>query len=316
VGTVQYFKKSKMKKFEIRKLIKEEIKNFIKEAGDTVLGKETPIGLSKIKTDTANDVVGGGLEDEDKSDDMVSGKKDSFAVGNLRPAQTEIIKEKAFGMAVNFILDNNYNNADLEAIVSNDSNPYIMDGHHRWAATSLIDPKAKVQATQIDLPGGPLVTALNLFTKGKLGISQGNKGKGNVAEFTGKNLSVVIDNALKNGTPGEYGKSAEEVKTALEKMPGAGGNADTGKAIMMKNADKLPKQKMPGAPARVEMPVIDEKKVAIVKSMLEKGALDIAPPYSDEVKAAIGVSKEKEVEKEKEEVAESKRWQKLAGITK
>jgi len=309
MGIVQYFKK--MKKRELDYLITEEIKSFLKEAEDTVLGKETPIGLSKIKKDTAKAVGGGGLKDKDKQDDVVSGKKVSIPVGNLRPAQTEIIKDKAFGMAVNFLTKGGYDNADLNAIISKDTNHNIMDGHHRWAATSLIDPKAKVQATQIDLPGGPLVTALNLFTKGIVGKDKGNEGKGNVADFTGVNMEVVIDNALEKGTPGEFGVSGEAVKAALGKMPGAGGDAQKGKAIMMKNADSLPKKKMPGAPARVEMPVINDEQVEKVKNMLAKGELDITEPYSPEVEDAISVSTEKETE----EVAETKRWKKLAGIS-
>ena len=72
-------------------------------------------------------------------------------------------------------------------------------------------------------------------------------------------------------------------------MPGADGDANKGKDIMMKNADALPKQIMPDAPARVEMPVIDGKKVAVVQKMLEKGLIDIKPPYSKDVKSKLDI---------------------------
>ena len=132
------------------------------------MGTNKVVGLSQIDKETADAAIGGGLEDKDKSDDIVAGGKVKIAVGELKPAQTEIIKEKAFGMAINFLLNNKWQNADLGNIVSKDN--YIMDGHHRWAAISLIDPSSTVNVTQIDLPGQPLVTTLNLITKGKFGI--------------------------------------------------------------------------------------------------------------------------------------------------
>lgn len=262
------------------KLVEEKLKN-LREA-DTALGTTKVVGLSQIDPETAANAIGGGLEDKDSKDDAVAGGSATIAVGALKPAQTEIIKEKAFGMALGLLLKNKWQNADLGNIVSNDN--YIMDGHHRWAAISLIDPSASVKVTKIDLPGGPLVTALNLVTKGKFGISKGNQGKGNVAEFTGANFNKIIDNALANGVPGEYPISKEDVAKALGMIPGANGDAQKGKQIMMDNADKLPKQIMPGAPARVEMPVIGPDQVKTVQGMLAKGAIDIEEPFAQGVK--------------------------------
>ena len=64
------------------------------------------------------------------------------------------------------------------------------------------------------------------------------------------------------------------------KIPGANGDAQAGKALVMKNADKMPKTKMPGAPKRVEMPVIDTPKVAMVVKKLAAGEVDLKAPYS------------------------------------
>jgi len=264
---------------------------------DTVFNKKQPIPLSQIvnKKQGADASVGGGMDDGDPSDDKIAGKKMSISVAKLKPAQTEIIKEKAFGMAIGLLLKGQWNNADLGAIISNDN--YIMDGHHRWAATYLIDPKAKVQGTVIDLPGGPLITALNVITVGKLGITTGNKGKGNVADFTGANLAKVIDNAMANGLKGEFPIKPEDVKKALGNMPNANGNAEVGKQLMIKNADAMPKQIMPGAPARVNMPVIDGSKVAMVQKMLEKGLIDLEPPYTAKVKTAFDLKENKIMKK-------------------
>ncbi len=256
---------------------------------DDALNTDKPIPLSQLaaKKSGAMAAVGGGLQDENPTDDMVGGKKVMVPVGKLKPAQIEVIKEKAFGMAVGMLLKGKWEGLDLGAIVSSDN--YIMDGHHRWAAVSLIDPKAQLQVIKIDLPGGPLVTTLNLVTVGKLGITKGNKGKGDVKTFTGDNIGQVIDNALQNGIPGEFPLKPEQVEQALKKMPGANGDVQAAKELMMQNADLLPKKIMPGAPPRVEMPVISPEKVAMVQKMIEKGTIDIKPPFSAKVQSQLNL---------------------------
>jgi len=265
------------------------VKSILKE-DDAVLGTEVPLPLKQIasKKAGADAAVGGGVEDGDKQDDIVAGKETSVPVGKLKPAQTEIIVDKAVAFALGFLNTNQPDLDDMEAIVSKDN--YIMDGHHRWAARYLIDPTAQVKVTRIDLPGGPLVTVLNVITVGKLGITTGNKGKGNVADFTGDEIGQSLDNALATGTNQWPKQTPDQVKEALSKIPGANGDYITGKELMMKNADALPKQIMPGAPPRIQMPVIDGKKVALVQKMLEKGLIDIKPPYSKNVQARLDVT--------------------------
>lgn len=274
------------------------IREHLLQEFDAVYTRKEPIPLSQIaaKKDGANAAIGGGAEDGDESDDKIAGKKAFLTVSELKPAQTEIIKEKAFAMAVQSLLRGKWDGTDLGAIISNDN--YIMDGHHRWAAISLIDPSAKVQGTVIDLPGGPLVTALNVVTVGKLGITKGNKGRGSVEQFTGDNMSNVIDDALANGIRGEHPVKAEDVKLALGKMPNANGNPQIGKELIMKNADALPKQIMPGAPDRIDMPVINGDKVAMVQKMLEKGLIDLEAPYIAQVQKAFNIKETKMTKKD------------------
>ena len=93
-------------------------------------------------------------------------------------------------------------------------------------------------------------------------------------------MEKIIDAALSAGIPGKFPKTVEEVTEALGKIPGANGDAQAGKALVMKNADKMPKTKMPGAPKRVEMPVIDSDKVKIVVKKLAAGEVDLKAPYS------------------------------------
>lgn len=269
--------------------IKEEsyyksFQKYLKE-DEEIMGQTGVVPLSKINKDAAMSAISGGTKDGSTSDDSIAGKKVNVAVNNLRAAQTEIIPGKAIGMAFG-MLKSGQIGGDLGSIISKDN--FIMDGHHRWAATFLCDPNGQVQATQIDLPGTALVTALNLMTVGKFGKS-GNAGKGNITEFKGSVIGPVIDSFLEKGITGEFPQSPEEVKINLGKMPGANGDPMKGKEIMMANADALPKEIMPGAPPRVEMPVIKEKEVAIVQKFLEKGVVDLKPPYSPEVKKALGL---------------------------
>ena len=260
---------------------------------DQVHGSSKAQGLSTIDPETADATIGGGDEDGNSTDDQVAGNKVGIPVSQLKPAQKEIILVKAFNMALNTKgVGGEYPaGGDIGAIASADN--HIMDGHHRWAATYLIDPSAEVEVTQIDLDGGPLVTALNLYTKGKLGINKGNKGSGNVAEFTGENLqSKIIDVAKESGKSPDSpdgkapGYTWEELQKRLTTF--GGGSFEKGLAKIKANADKLPKNIMSGAPSRVEMPVIDKSKVADVKMRLAKGNLDIKPPFGPELKLALG----------------------------
>jgi len=69
-----------------------------------------------------------------------------------------------------------------------------------------------------------------------------------------------------------------EVDEILGKVPGANGDADKGEAIMIANAKKLPSQKHPKAPDRIDMPVIDAKKgdLTRVLKMIANGEIDIS----------------------------------------
>ncbi len=280
----------------MNKSLFDQINNMRKDilSESDVFDNPKAIPLSQMDKSLAGDAVSGGYDDNDKEDDVINGGPDAVPVSQLKPAQKEVIVSKAVAFALGYAF-NDFKEvkakngapdlANMEAIVSNDD--YIMDGHHRWAAATLLYPSAKVSVTKLDLPGQQLITALNAMTKGKLGIDVGNKGKGDVANFTGDKVQNAIKYALKDGT--EQGLkqwphlSAEEVKTALGKVPGADGDSEKGMAIMADNAGKLVKQKMQGAPERKDMPVIDAKKVKDVVGHLGKGTADVLPPYSKDV---------------------------------
>lgn len=247
-----------------------------------ILKMNDVIPLSRINKKAATAAIGNGKNDANTKDDSIGGKKASVAVKNLQAAQTEIIAEKAIGMAIGTMLNTKPPKigGDLGSIISKDN--FIMDGHHRWAASFLCDPNAKVEAMQIDLPGKSLVTALNTITVGMFNRG-GNYGEGNIQDFTSKTIGKLIDNYILNGIQGKFPITPEQVKESLGNVPGANGDYEKGKSIMMKNADALPKKIMPGAPARVDMPVIGPEEVEKVKKLLANGDIDLTNPYSDKV---------------------------------
>lgn len=245
---------------------------------DEIFGTTDAMPLSTVPADAAKAAYKGGKKDGDDADDQIPSSKVSVAAGKLKPSQKEVVPEKAVAFAILALLKKapmeSGPGGDLQAIISNDN--YIMDGHHRWAATFLVDPSATMQATRIDLPGAALVTALNVVTKG-LGRG-GQSGTGDIGKFGGKPVEDEIRKAVESGIKGA---TPEEVKGALEEWAGS---VDDAVKMMVTNAAKMPKA-IPGwAPNRVNMPVIKAPEVGTIAKAIAAGAVDIKKPYSPDVK--------------------------------
>ena len=106
-------------------------------APNTFVGMDAP-GAKEFMT--------AGLEDGDPGDDKITikigGGVDAI---NAIPTQSNILIYKSLGMAVN-----GTSGGDLDAWAGTGGE--ILDGHHRWAATMLNDPKANMgTAGQVDL---------------------------------------------------------------------------------------------------------------------------------------------------------------------
>jgi hypothetical protein len=250
---------------------------------DEIFGTTDAMPLSTVPGDAAKAAYKGGKADGDEKDDQIPSAKVSVAAAKLKPSQKEVVPQKAVEFAFSAIMKikpmESGPGGDLQAIISNDD--YIMDGHHRWAATFLVDPSAALQATQIDLPGAALVTALNVVTKG-LGRG-GNTGKGDISKFGGKPIEDAIDAVLANGYWAE--SDPEKCKEAFVKW--GGGTVEDAKAKMVANAAKMPKA-IPGwAPNRVDMPVINAPEVATIAKAIAAGAIDLKKPYGDDVKSKM-----------------------------
>jgi hypothetical protein len=243
-------------------------------------------------------------------------------VSKLSPAQKEVIPMKALSFALGYLLNKDPNLDDMQAIVSSDM--YIMDGHHRWAAATLVDPNKEVMVLKIEMPAVDLITALNIYTKGALNV-EGNEGgegdldswreliKSEIEKAFEKGFSNENGNAILPGVKrkenwpmfaGGVGKTAEEVKKLFGMMPNANGDPEKGKQIMISNSIELKITKLPEAPERIDMPVIDAGKdnkgnptSDVKKSQLydvckriESGTLDLKEPYTKGVSSALDES--------------------------
>ncbi len=254
-----------------------------------------PTRLSNVKLKSAEAVASTGNKDGSSDDDpkIVSKINMSFSspAKNLKPTQTEISIQKSVNIALGMMASGKIGGF-LGAVVSSDNR--IMDGHHRWAGTMLVDPTATVSGVKVGAPSKELVGILNVATKGIFKRDDGNEGKGNIKEFTGRNLEKKIRELLSSGTrigkvadDGAYSESdidGKQVGDLLTLIPGADGDLEKSIAVMMKHADDLPKDVPEWAPSRVDMPVIESDELGILVKHLESGTFDVVEPYSEETK--------------------------------
>tara|TARA_R100000458_G_C8276263_1_gene251503 strand:- start:1864 stop:2604 length:741 start_codon:yes stop_codon:yes gene_type:complete len=208
-----------------------------------------------------------GQMDGQHDDDVVKTQSDAWPAKTLKPSQSAIYLGKSLGMAIGGV-----KGGDLGSIVSKDR--HILDGHHRWAATLLSEPTAKIGGIRADLGIGDLVPVLRA-----LGDAYGNTRRG---EPKGGDVNIyraTIKDAMKSIMHGKdmhpkfYDKEA-----SIAWLESIGGEKELEKRLKFIQSLKPPK----GAPPRIEMPVIDadknqEKKAA---NALKRGKLDVRPPYA------------------------------------
>lgn len=87
-------------------------------------------------------------------------KKGMEEVGKLHATQKEINQEKVQSMA-DAAQQGKFDPSKSPIITSKDN--YILDGHHRWAALVLIDPKNKMNTYKVDAPIKDLLKVADSF---------------------------------------------------------------------------------------------------------------------------------------------------------
>ena len=274
-----------------------------------------PLTLSKAASKAGPEsekLVQGGADDGDPSDDIVGASPGSMAVKELKPSQSSMNIEKACQFAICAILKvkpfAGGPGGDLGAIITSDN--HIMDGHHRWIATGMVDPGASVGGFVVEFPAKQMIAALNMITV-SLGITSGKAGSGGFDQFNEAGIKTQLDKLVKEGF---WGASAEECQRACEEFSGESGEAAVAAAAqkMGQNVSQLTLSVPGGFPERPDMPVISKGKGHLAQAikLLQTGAVDLNEPYADDSATEAPVA---ESSKGKENLI-MERWRKLAGI--
>jgi hypothetical protein len=219
-------------------------------------------------------------------EDKAKGAKANVPAQSLKASQTTMDFGKFVGMSIQMMgkIGNFSGGAggDLGAIISSDN--HIMDGHHRWAATCMVDPKANVGGIFINLPGEKLVGVLNVWT-----VAQGQKGKPSDTDLNSLTADSVaakfVEMAQKGGG---FLPSPEEI---LEKFKANGFESlEAAAEHVKKNWEATAgTRKVEGwMPAKIDMPAIEPDQLDKVKADIEAGKLDLNPPYGSGVKESVG----------------------------
>ena len=219
-----------------------------------------------------------GLQDGDRSDDIVAAGAKSIPAADAKPSQSAIYLGKALGMAVGGVKGGN-----LSALISADN--YILDGHHRWAATMFSAPDAAVSGTGIEMPMAELIPVLRAA-----GDAYGNARRGEPAGGDVNIFKASIDDAMSAIEKIDGGTKFTKEGAASKWLESIGGQPELQQRL---EAIKAKGAAVGGAPPRAEMPVIDADKGedSNIATRLNKGAIDVNPPYAD---PATDDEKEKE----------------------
>jgi hypothetical protein len=243
-------------------------------------------------------ILKAGLTDGNPEDEKLNYAKVTLPVFNLLPTQNEI----GFDQSIMNILTDQYKslasildgNADVGGPIVTYNGKYIIDGHHRWSQVYAANPKAKMEALNIqgDLKPTEILKLVHAAIAAKMGKVPGANPKG-INILNGINMKQVQDAVNTNLTP-------EAEKLYKDKK-----NLDSKDAIskyLFGNLQQLIRKNkpIPGSPGRINMPQTDaDKQPPTTKlNLLQKGIVNFKEPAEKDVKN------------------ESRRLQKLAGINK
>lgn len=246
-----------------------------------------PLPLSKVHPSAARTYVKSGEPelDQNREDDTipVTPKDSILPAKSLKPSQTSMNMKKAMAFVIQMLHPKGKlkPGGNLGAFVSQDK--FIMDGHHRWIATGMIDPTLSLGGYYVEWPGKQLVAVLNTITKGKLGIMKGKPASGGFDQFQESEIRKWLNTYLQEGVWDNL--KAEDVQGAIENWTQQQGDAAVEAAVekMLGNLGQLTLSAPSWAPEREDMPVIDKDQVsgadAIAVDALKTGKVDVNPPY-------------------------------------
>jgi len=242
-----------------------------------------------------------GKLDGDKRDDVVTIKTVKPSAVQLKPSQDTVYPDQSIGMLITAppLRDQILSGSVSAESMFISADGYIIDGHHRWSATHALNPKAKLIATQINLPIKVALPVLNAILRATNTPDQGKSGRPGKNVFQGASsdeVNEIISDVIQNGVAGgkwmppkEHfnadGDPTEWYKFIASRLKAAQSWKEV-PYIISANINKMNK------PAgffgdRTQMPQIPDDS-SNVKSILKSGIMDIKPPlrsnYSKKMK--------------------------------
>lgn len=325
VGLEEGSSKRTITKSQLQKLIREALKEKVNER--TIQGFDASEFPDPLPADMGKSFMAKGWDDNprdgdadsEKSDDVVQAGSVSIPAAKLMPSQNAVFLGKALGMSMVPKLSSG---GDIKAVISEDN--HILDGHHRWAATHIrTKGAADIQGTRIMLPIKQLIPVLRAAGDAYGNQRKGEPGGGDINIFSKEAANPdVIKQMVETGKymdPKFYNK--EKLAAHVESIGGINAIVSAVKNMQALAARAYDGAGLGSAPARPSMPVLEPKQgnVKNVAKRLQKGTIDVAPPYSDLApgKAALGgEDKEERARRMKKVVSEQQvtRFKRLAKI--
>ena len=240
---------------------------------------------AKYSKSQATQIATSGLEDGDRSDDIIDASPGGAAVSELKPSQSSMNIGKAVAFAIGMILKHkvfsNGPGGELGAIITNDN--HIMDGHHRWIASGMVDPSVSVKGIVVDFPAKQLIAVLNILTLHFTGRAEGKEGGGSFKDFNESGIGAVLQKYAKEGI-WSANNDPKMVLKACEIFTGVKGQGAIAAAAkkMADNVSQLTLAVPAGFPQREDMPIISkgEGHLALAVKLLNSGAIDVNPEYA------------------------------------
>ena len=297
-------KAKKLNTSDLKKIIVESLNE--KADPGKVEDDRFPMNLSAVDQDFATRAV----QSEPSEEDTIPVTGASEPVQKLKPSQTSMNIDKAMAQAIAMIQGDMELGGNINAFISADD--HIMDGHHRWVATAMVDPSKPVGGYKVDFPADKLIAILNAITVGKYGETTGKAATGGFDQFKPGPVKSTLEKYATEGIPGDFPRTPENVMQALEKFTGKKGDEalEAASEKMVDNLSSLKFETPPGSPSREDMPVIDDPQPAI--QALTGGEVDVNPPYQVEAGEEDDQAKQEGSWKKGDVLLE--RWNRLAGL--
>jgi len=135
--------------------------------GAPVKGKKEEVVIDDIKGLALSFLVKG-LKDEKEPDDSIEVKENEpIDVAAMIPTQSNVL----VGKALAFALGGGFGGQELGAYITGGEE--ILDGHHRWAGTMIVDPGASIKGHKVMAPAADIIPVLT-----SLGNALGRQQKG------------------------------------------------------------------------------------------------------------------------------------------